>query len=161
MADRILTMEERIGMMADRIVRTEELMAKLTATLADKDLSISSGTPRGGGIPRPPVLSIPTTRLSADSTPELEVSGDPAAYVLYVSTDPLFREGATVISNIRDADDFPASWRRSIGAIKGPQAHDSKGTDEPLAVSVAVRTVSDSQDVSPLSNSIDLTLHIR
>jgi hypothetical protein len=160
MADRILTMEERIGLMADRIVRTEELMAKLTASLAARERDASREAPPDKGASQPPVLSVSTTRLSEASIPELRITGDPSVYLLYVSASPLFRDGMTVVSRISDAEDYPASWRRSIEAIAGIKAQDAKRTGGCIVVSVAVRTVTDTQGIAPFSNSIDVTLRI-
>jgi hypothetical protein len=166
MADRIPTMEERIGsmadrigLMADRIVHTEELMARLTATLADKDLGLSLENTAEGETTQQPVLSIPITEVSRDFSPELCISGDPDSYLLYVSANPLFREGDTVVSHICKADDFPDSWRRSVAAIMRMQQQAAKGADESLVVSVAVKTASNPHSISPLSNSIDVALH--
>jgi len=159
MADRILTMEERIGLMADRVVHTEKLMAKLTATLADKDLDVSVESPTFKGVPQPPVLIVPKTEVSEESVPELRVKGDPTDYLLYVSSSPLFRDGATVVSRIKDVDDYPVSWRRSIEAIKGMETQGAKTESETIVVSVAVKTVSDAVAISPFSNSIDLTVY--
>ena len=159
MADRILTMEERIGLMADRMVHTEKLMAKLTATLADKDLDLSFESPTFKGAHQPPVLVVPTTKLSQESVPELMLAGDHAAYLLYVSSSPLFRDGATVVSRIEDTDDFPVSWKRSIEAIKGMEQQGAERKSETIVVAVAVKTISDAVEISPLSNSIDVTVY--
>jgi len=159
MADRILAMEKGIGLMADRIVHTEKLMAKLTATLADKDLDVSLESPTYEGAPQPPVLMVPTTKVSEESIPELRVAGEPTAYLLYVSSSPLFRDGETVVSRIEDVDDYRVSWRRSIEAIKGVEQQGAKRESESIVVSVAVRIVSDAVALSSLSNSIDLTVY--
>jgi hypothetical protein len=160
MADRILTMEQRIGLMADRIVRTEELMARLTATMADKDLDLSAGKSRGRGGAQPPVLAIPATGIPEGALPELRITGEPKVYLLLASADPLFGEGTTVVSRIRDREDFVAAWRRSVRAIKAMVGKGGERTGEPTVVSVAVKTVSDTDEVSPISNSVDVTVHI-
>jgi hypothetical protein len=165
MADRILTMEERIGLMADRIgvmadriVHTEELMARLTATLAAKDLDAAKGEQLGAATPQPPVLAIPVKRVDEGSIPELGVSGAPAGYLLYVSSSPLFRDGETVVTRVRDAGDLPACWRRSVAVLKGAAGDGAKRAGEPMVVSVAVKAVGGDQSVSPFSNSVDVTL---
>lgn len=167
MADRILTMEERIGsmadrigLMADRIVHTEELMARLAANLVDKDLDVSVGKASGRKTIRQPLLSIATTKIPPDFIPQLRITGESSAYLLYVSTSPLFREGDTVVTYVCDADDFPISWRRSVEAITGMREPSAKGADEPTVVSVAVKTAPTPQSISPLSNSVDVALHI-
>jgi len=160
MADRILTMEERIGSMADRMVHTEKLMAKLTATLVDKDLEVSFESPAREGALQPPVLVVSTTRISEESVPELTVVGDPAAYLLYVSSSPLFRDGATVVSRIENSDDYPVSWKRSVEAIMGAEQQGAKRESEPIIISVAVKVVSGALEISPFSNSIDVAVYL-
>jgi hypothetical protein len=85
--------------------------------------------------------------------------GDQAVHLLYVSTSPLFSDGATVVSRLEDVDDYPVSWRRSIQAIRATENHGAKRESETIVVSVAVRIVSDAVDISPFSNSIDVTVH--
>jgi hypothetical protein len=167
MADRILTMEERIGsmaerigLMADRIVHTEELMAKLAATMADKELDVAVGRPSASRTIGQPLLSIATTEIPRDLIPALRITGESDAYLLYVSSSPLFRAGDTVVTYVCDADAFPGAWRRSIEAITEMREPGAKGTDEPVVVSVAVRTVPNPRNISPLSNSVDVTLHV-
>jgi hypothetical protein len=166
MADRILAMEERIGkmadrigLMADRIVHTEELMAKLTATLADKDFDPSLAKRPGKEALQPPELIIPATSLSAVSFPELRISGDPDVYLLYVSANPLFREDATVVTRITGGKNFESSWRRSVKAIRDMEDRSARSKSGFVTVSIAVKTISDHRVISPLSNSIDITVH--
>ena len=158
MADRILTMEERIGKMADRIVHTEELMAKLTATLANRELDLARANPsdRLGLIP--PLLNVCADRIAVDAVPELEISGELQNYVLYVSSSPLFREDSTVVSRIENADDLPDCWRRSVSSFFEAREEGGEENAKPMMVSVAVRIPSDRGQLSPLSNSVDLTI---
>ena len=160
MANRILSMEERIGMMADRIVHTEELMAKLTASLADKELDLPRRELSRTGAIMPPLISVATTRISEVSTPEMSITGNPDVHLLYVSATPLFSEGHTVISRINSADDYLGSWRRSIEAIKRMDNQGAKKTGESMVVSVAVKTVIDDHRISPLSNSVEVTVYL-
>jgi hypothetical protein len=158
MADRILTMEERIGKMADRIVHTEELMAKLTATLANRELDLARVNPsdRLGLIP--PLLNVCADRIAVDAVPELEISGELQNYVLYVSSSPLFREDSTVVSRVENADDLPDCWRRSVSSIFEAREEGGEENAKPMMVSVAVRIPTDGGQLSPLSNSVDLTI---
>jgi hypothetical protein len=158
MADRILTMEQRIGFMADRIVKTEELMAKLTAALAKKELELPAGEPAGNGPSQTPLLDLGSTEISRASLPDLRISGDPSIYLLHVSTSPCFAEGSTVISKIATPEELGIVWQRSLSAIT--EASDKATVTEagPINVSVAVKTVGQDQRVSPLSNSVDLTI---
>jgi hypothetical protein len=158
MADRILTMEERIGLMADRIVKTEELMAKLTASLAAKELELPATGPAGKGPPQPPLLSLGATEVSRASLPDIRISGDPSVYLLHVSSNPRFAEGNTVITKIATPKDLGIGWQRSLSVLSAA-GDDAEETDtEPVSVSVAVKTVGQDQRISPLSNSVDLTV---
>jgi len=159
MADRILTMEERVGSMADRIVKTEELMAKLTAAMANKELELPAGGPAGNGPLRPPLLSLDATKVSRASLPDLQISGDPSVFLLHVSSTPRFAEGSTVISKVATPKELGTAWRRSLSAITEPSGNATETEAEPVSVSVAVKTVGRDQRVSPLSNSVDLTIH--
>jgi hypothetical protein len=158
MADRILTMEERIGSMADRIVKTEELMAKLTAALANKELELPAGGPAGNGPPQPPLLSLGATKVSRASPPDLQILGDPSVFLLHVSTTPGFAEGSTVISKVATPKELGTAWHRSLSAITESSGHATEAETEPVSVCVAVKTVGQDQQVSPLSNSVDLTI---
>ena len=158
MAERILKTEEQIGKMADRIVHTEELIAKLTATLANRELDSLSAKPPDPIGSAPPLLSIRNDRIDADAVPELEIMGSPQDYVLYVSSSPLFREDDTVVSWVTSADDLPGFWRRSISSFHEARETPSGKDIEPKMVSVAVRVKSGSGQLSPLSNSVDLTV---
>lgn len=158
MADRILTMEERIGNMADRIVHTEELMAKLAATLANRELDVASGRPSEQTAPKPPVLNLGSDRIAAEVVPDLRISGDPKTYVLYVSSSPLFRDGATIVSQVAEANDLAVGWQRSVRALLEPQGKGIGTEVKPTVVSIAVRTTADGDRLSPLSNSVDLTI---
>jgi len=158
MADRILTMEERIGFMADRIVKTEELMAKLTAALANKELELSAGDPAGNGTPQPPLLSLGATKVSRASLPDLRISGDPSIFLLHVSSSPRFAEGSTVITKVAAPKELGTAWHRSLSAITKSSGDATETEAEPVSVSVAVKSVGQDQRVSPLSNSVDLTI---
>ena len=158
MAERILKTEQQIGNMADRIVHTEELMAKLTATLANRDLDIVSAKPSDPVGSVPPLLSVRNHRIDADAVPELAIMGRPENYVLYISSSPLFREDDTVVSWVTSADDLPGFWRRSISSFHDARARPSEKNVEPMMVSVAVRITIDGARLSPLSNSVDLTV---
>lgn len=159
MANRILTMEERIGLMADRIVKTEELMAKLTATLANKEFEPSTETSDEKGALRSIVLNLASTKVTENSGPELIITGDSTDYLLYVSTNPLFQEGSTVVSHINDTNDYHTAWKRSISAIRGLRKKTNKNNeDEAMVVAVAVKTVAENKRISTLSNSVDVTV---
>ena len=158
MADRILTMEERIGFMADRIVKTEELMARLTATLADREIALTDGEPAGPGPFRIPLLSLDSAEASSTSPPVLRISGAPTVYLLHVSTSPGFADGSTVISMVASSTELETAWQRSLRAIGEVRDHERDTAAGPVTVSVAVKTVGQDQEVSPLSNSVDLTI---
>lgn len=158
MADRILTMEERIGSMADRIVKTEELMAKLTAALANRELELPAGGPTGKGSPEAPLLELGATELSRTSLPDLRISGDPSVYMLHVSTSSRFAEGSTVISKVATPEELGIAWKRSLSAITEAGDDATEAGAKPVCVSLAVKTVGQDQRVSPLSNSVDLTI---
>jgi hypothetical protein len=159
MADRILTMEERIGLMADRIVKTEELLARLTAAMADKQLELPAVGAPGNGPSHAPVLSLGATEVSRASPPDLQISGDPAVYLLHVSTSPRFAEGSTVISRVATPEERAIAWQRSLTALAGASDDSAGARDEAVCVCVAVKAIDRDQRVSPLSNSVDLTLH--
>ena len=158
MADRILTMEERIGSMADRIVKTEELMAKLTAALANKELELPAGGPSGNERPQPPLLSVGATKVSRASPPDLRIFGDPSVFRLHVSTSPRFAEGNTVISKVATPKELGTAWSRSLSALTEPSDNATQTQTEPVSFSVAVQTIGQDQRVSPMSNSVDLTI---
>lgn len=158
MADRILTMEERIGLMADRIVKTEELMAQLTSTLANKKTDHSVDSVNTPGDATMVTLSVSTTNAYFDHGPALTISGAPRHYILFVSTDPLFQDGRTVATQILDENDYQRAWQRSLDALRA-QSNDSRGGEtESLVVSIAVRTISEKNQISGLSNSVDVTV---
>jgi len=158
MANRILTMEERIGLMADRIVRTEQLMAKLTATLANKDLDLSFDKSARKEALQDILLNATASEASANNGPKLTISGNAKKYLLYVSIGPSFQDGNTVVSQVNDTSDYDTAWKRSIKAIKGLRNNTEK-KDEATIVAVAVRTVAENNQISALSNSIDVTVH--
>jgi hypothetical protein len=158
MADRILTMEQRIGNMADRIVQTEELMAKLTATLADKELDAAFARPSDQPGSGPPLLDVTADRIGTDAVPDLRISGDPTIYMLYVSSSPIFRDGATIVNRVAGAGDLTVGWRRSVRSLFESREDAGKVTAKPMVVSVAVRTTAGGDRLSPLSNSVDVTI---
>ena len=159
MADRILTTEEQIGAMADRIVKTEELMAKLTAALADKEFEVPGAKPGRPSYSSAPVLHRVATGPSLKHVPELSISGDPQNYILYVSTSPLFPEGNTVASQINKAEDLEKAWKRSIAALQDlKRLEPMEMSHQPLVVCVAVRQISEGQQLSALSNSVDVEI---
>ena len=158
MADRILATEQQIGLMADRIVKTEELMAKLTATLAGKEL-VSTPEKRSAEVaPQPVVLSIEATVASARTGPKLAITGEPQRFLMYVSTSPMFREGSTVISRVTDARAYDAAWKRSIEAIWEPATNGSRETPGAMVVSIAVKCIVENDQLSAMSNSVDVTV---
>ncbi len=159
MADRILATEEKIGAMADRIVKTEALMANLTATLADKDLDLSSVQSGGSEIEHTALLEINDIEVSASSGPRLTIMGNPKSYLLYVSTGPLFRDDSTVVSRISDSADFDAAWKRSINAIRKLRKSTPNQQEKITSVTVAVKAVTENNQISALSNSIDVMVN--
>ena len=159
MANRVLTMEERIGLMADRMVRTEELMAKWTASLANKDLDLSSGDSVAKRASQTTVLSMSATEVSGNTAPELMISGNPDIYLLYVATSPFFQDSSTVVSHIKDTNGYDVAWRRSINAIRGLAKNVKENKGEAIIVSVAVKTATETNQISTLSNSIDVTVY--
>ena len=159
MADRILTMEERIGFMADRIVKTEELLVRLTATMADKELELPTGGSPGNMTPQTPVLNLGTTEVSRASPPDLQISGEPGAYLLHVSTSPRFAEGGTVISRVAAPEELATAWQRSLSTLAATSDDSAAASEEPVCVCVAVKAIDRDQRVSLLSNSVDLSLH--
>ena len=158
MADRILTMEQRIGSMADRIVHTEELMAKLTATLANKELDAAFARPSDPPGPGMPLLDFSADRIGIDIVPDLRISGDPKVYMLYVSSSPIFQDGATIVSRVAEAGDLAIGWRRSVRSLFESRGKGRERTEKPMVVSVAVRTADRGGRLSPLSNSVDVTI---
>jgi hypothetical protein len=159
MANRILTMEERIGFMADRIVKTEELMAKLTAALADKEFEIPGAKPDEAPHLKTPVLHLAVADASVLHTPELRISGDPKNYIIYVSTTPFFPEGNTIASEVNNAEDLKKAWKRSISALRDlTQPEQAELSHRPLVVCVAVRQIAEGQQLSALSNSVDVEI---
>ncbi len=158
MANRVLTMEERIGLMADRILKTEALMARLTATLANKNLDISFVEMTSKDAFQAPILTLASTEASEGAGPQLTIAGDPEIYLLYVSTSPLFQSDSTVVTQINDANDYNVAWRRSINAIRGVAEKTEQNRGEAFTVSVAVKTIVETNQLSALSNSIDVTV---
>lgn len=159
MANRILTMEERIGLMADRIVKTEAVMAKLTSTLANKDFDLSSDQSLERGALQTAFLDISDTEASAISGPRLTITGDPKSYLLYVSTGPLFRDGSTVVSHINDTTDYDKVWKRSINAIRGLRKSTKNNKEKATIVAVAVKLITENNQISALSNSVDVRVY--
>ncbi len=104
------------------------------------------------------MLSLGTTELSRASPPDLQISGDPAAYLLHVSTSPRFVEGSTVISRVATPAELGIAWQRSLSAIAEAGDGSAGARVEPVYVSVAVKSIDQDQRVSLLSNSVDLTL---
>jgi hypothetical protein len=158
MADRILTMEQRIGNMADRIVHTEELMAKLAATLANKELDVAFARPSDQPGSGPALLYIDVDRIGTDAVPDLRISGDPQIYMLYVSSSPIFRDDSTIVSRVAKAGDLTVGWQRSVRSLFESRGKGEKGNAKPMVVSVAVRTAAGGGQLSPLSNSVDVTI---
>ncbi len=158
MADRILATEEQIGSMADRIVKTEELMAGLTATLAGKGMELPSLQRTEKEAPPAVVLGVETTKASGTRGPRLVISGEPRKYLLYVSASPLFQEGSTVISKVGNAKEFDAAWKRGIRAIAELAREIHRDDAGAITVSVAVKAITKDNQLSPLSNSIDVRL---
>lgn len=159
MANRILSMEERIGLMADRIVKTEELIAKLTATLAGTNLDLSSDKSAGKGTSETVVLSTDATETSGNMGPRLMITGDPRNYLMYVSTSPLFQDGSTVISRVTEVNEFDAAWKRSIIAIRELAKRTNNDEKEVTIVSIAVKTIAEDNQLSALSNSVDVWVY--
>lgn len=159
MANRILSMEERIGLMADRILKTEELMAKLTASLVDKDLDLPSDKSSDKEAQQTVVLSTDATESSGHTGPRLMITGDPQNYLLYVSTDSLFQDKCTVVSQINDANNYDTAWKRSINAIRGMKKNAKNNREEATVVAIAVTTVKKNNQISALSNSIDVRFY--
>ncbi len=159
MANRILTMEERIGLMADRIVKTEELMAKLTATLAGKDFVLPSDKTEANGTSETVVISTDATEASKSIGPRLMITGDPRNYLLYVSTSPLFQDGSTVISRVSEVNEYERAWKRSMIAIRELAKNTSKDVEEATIVCIAVKTLAEDNQLSALSNSVDVRVH--
>lgn len=160
MADRILTMADKIGEMADRIERTEVLTAKLTAALADKELDTAPAGSGEKGADPAPMLEVDPSGATEYGGPALSISGDPDHYLLYVSATPLFQEGGTVISRVKDARDYDSAWRRSIDAIGRGREHPGRGSAA-LTVSVAVKAVAVNGRTTALSNSVDIVVAAR
>ncbi len=160
MADRILKMADRIGDMADRIERTEVLMAKLTAALANRDLELAAERPVDHKVIDAAVLDVRASEATEHSGPPLSVTGDPQRYLLYVSSSPLFQDGKTVVSLISDPDDYDASWKRSIAAIRALKHAEGKENADTIGVAVAVKAESENNRFTPLSNSVDVTVVI-
>ena len=159
MANRILATEEQIGLMADRIVKTEEMMAKLTATLAGKKLELSSDKSAGKGTSETVLLSTKAADASGNKGPELMITGDPLSYLLYVSTSPLFQEGSTVISKVNEPKEYDTAWKRSIIAIKERDKNTNDHGTELVIVSIAVKTIAEDNQLSALSNSVDVRVY--
>lgn len=158
MADRILTTEEKIGLMADRVVKTEELMAKLTATLANKDLDLSSAKLVESDALHTVLIHVTDSEASTNTAPKLSISGDPKRYLLYVSRDPLFRDGLTVVSQVNAANDYESAWKRSINALNRLREDTNNNQQNVTVVAVAVKTISGDDRLSALSNSVDVTV---
>ncbi len=159
MADRILETENKIGAMADRIVKTEELMAKLTASLSGKELALSSDTLVEKETLRAVVLSAEGTKAREDAGPELTITGDPSKYLMYVSSSPLFRDGSTVISKVTNDSEYDAAWKRSIIAIKELGNNTQGNEAEATVVSIAVKALGEDDRLSDLSNSVEIRVH--
>ncbi len=159
MADRILAMEERIGLMADRIVRTEELMAKLTTTLVDKQVDPPRPDPLAIRTLMPPLLGLATAEVTRSSPPQLKIAGNPSVYLLYVSPSAALQDSNTVVSKIETPGDLNVAWNRSLKAF--PEIVDAYRAPSPsdTVLTLAVRSVSNDGQVSPLSNSIDIFLN--
>ncbi|WP_462322752.1 hypothetical protein [Halochromatium sp.] len=156
MADRILMMEERIGLMADRIIKTEELMAKLTATLANRNLDLSSSESMTEQALRPPLLSVSTTETARSLPPQIQITGNPNLYLLYVSASPALRDTDTVVSKIETSGDLQTAWKRSLTALAGTFEPSDQASPHGAVLTVAVRSVGENGQPSPLSNSVDV-----
>ncbi len=159
MANRILTTEEQIGLMADRIVKTEELLAKLTAALANKEFEVPGAKPDETPHLKAPLLRLAVAGASRHHAPELMISGDPQNYIFYVSTSPLFTDGNTIASEVDNVEDLKKAWQRSISALQDlKQAEQAEISHRPWLVSVAVRQIAEGQQLSALSNSVDVEI---
>jgi len=154
MADRILATEKQIGQMADRIVRTEELMARLTAALADKDLELTTAPPNAVTASWTVLLDAVVDGASVDTGPQLRISGNPSDFLLFLSTDPLFREGRTVVSRISRSDDYGKAWTRSVESLCAAVENGSE--NDALSLFIAVRAIDDDGCISAMSNSIEI-----
>jgi hypothetical protein len=158
MADRILAMEERIGLMADRIVQTEELLAQMTTTLIDRKVDPRRPGPMTGRAHTVPLLGLSTTEVTRSSPPNLEIAGNPTVYLLYVSASPALNDSNTVVSKVGSAGDLEKAWNRSLKAFPGMVDAHLVPSPRGIVLTLAVRSVSNDGQVSPLSNSVDILL---
>jgi len=156
MANRILQMEERIGLMADRIVKTEAMMAQLTASLTNKDLNVLPDMSLSKRSPVTTLLEVTASEASWSRGPELKIAGNPYSYLLYISRDPLFQNGSTVVTRIDDTNAYEMAWQRSINALKEGAGHKQQNKTGALVISIAVKSIDEHGQVSALSNSIDV-----
>jgi len=161
MANRILEMADKIGEMADRIVKTEEILAQLLENMTaggQNGLNSDDLIERLDRIEQlaegefASVLSIEETLAFSGFGPELSISNNPKSYMLYISYNGLFSEGKTMVTRV-DVDEsgsYNSAWENSVNTLT-----ESNTTD---TLSIAVKAISESGAVSPLSNSVQITL---
>lgn len=89
----------------------------------------------------------------------MTITGDPGNYLLYVSSSPLFQDGSTVVSQINDANNYATAWKRSINALRGLETNTKSNNEEATIIAVAVKTLAENNQISALSNSIDVRVY--
>jgi hypothetical protein len=144
LSDDIGVMADRIGVMADRIVDTEKLLSDTLIVLTgNSDLGSSSSATSGVVLTKP----LDGAAVSKNSAPTIELSTSSSKYLLYVSTEPTFRDGDTISLYIESNAGLNTSWK---------EVADFAGSSS--TVYIAVKSIDANNKISSLSNGVKLTL---
>ncbi len=138
--DLISKLSDDIGLMADRIVYTEELLTQsLELLIKNPDFA---GTSSSNGV----ALTSPTgiSTLSATTAPVITTTPSTDIYLIYASTVPTFSSGNTISLYIESQDALNTKWSQIV---------DFAGTSE---VYLAVKRI-DSNTISSISNGVKVS----
>ena len=136
-------LSDDIGLMSDRIVETEKLLADTLIVLTgNSDLGSSSST-SGVALTKP----LDGSTVSKTTAPTIELSTNSSKYLLYASTEPTFNDTTTISLYIESTNGLSTSWNQVVNFI-----------DSGTTVYIAVKSIDENNKISSLSNGVKLTL---
>ena len=131
----------------------------VASDLADREFDLPHPRPSTGKTLTPPLLGFAATKVTRSSPPTLQIAGNPSVYLLYVSASPALRDTDTVVSKIEAPGDLEAAGRRSLRSFAGMVDSFDQPSPRGAVLTLAVRSVGDEGQLSPLSNSVDVLLN--
>ena len=143
MFDTMEVMADNIGLMADRIVKTEEMILGLQ----NNQCSTTTATTAAVAATEAPsvMLSVYRDTIWSNETPSLNVSGSNDGYILYVSSSIFNTDSTSVI--IKNSNDLYKFWP----LLKNAANNNNK-------IYLAAKAINGSS-LSALSNSVEITLY--